>query len=67
MKAGKHSSGGTNVHAELYHRTKLEALREEGERLRRELRQRGVDPTAILTEARQARQMQMRMQVQTHH
>ena len=67
MKAGKHSSGGPNVHAELYQRTKLEALREEGERLRRELRQRGVDPTAILTEARQARQMQMRMQVQTHH
>jgi hypothetical protein len=65
MKARKNSGGGTNVHAELYHRTKLEALRAEGERLRRELRQRGVDPSAILTQARQARQMQM--QVQTHH
>ena len=44
-----------DVHAEMYHRTKIDALRAEGERLRAQLRQRGVDPTLILHEAQRAR------------
>ena len=44
-----------DVHAEVYHRHKIEALRVEGERLREELRRRGVDPTMILLEAHQNR------------
>lgn len=44
-----------DVHAEVYHRHKIDALRAEGERLRHELRRRGIDPTHILMEARQAR------------
>lgn len=46
-----------NLHAEVYHRAKLDALRAEGERLRRELRRRGVDPSAVLSQARQPRTM----------
>ena len=44
-----------DVHAEVYHRHKIEALRVEGERLRDELRRRGLDPTMILLEAHQGR------------
>jgi hypothetical protein len=43
----------------LYHRTKVEALRAEGERLRHELRRRGVDPASILMEARHSQQAQI--------
>jgi hypothetical protein len=60
MKARKHANGRSDLHAELYHRTKVEALRAEGERLRLELRRRGVDPAAILMEARQSRHEQSR-------
>ena len=41
----------SRLHAELYHRQKIAALREEGERLRKELRLRGVDPGTVLIEA----------------
>ena len=44
-----------DVHAEVYHRHKIDALRAEGERLRDELRRRGVDPTHVLSEVRQSR------------
>ena len=44
-----------DLQAEWYHRLKLEALRAEGERLRHELRRRGLDPTSILSEVRQRR------------
>jgi uncharacterized protein YjaG (DUF416 family) len=57
MKARKDMHEELDVHAELYHRTRIEALRAEGERLRHELRRRGVDPTLILLEAQQARHM----------
>ena len=40
-----------HLHAEQHHRQKIAALREEGERLRRELRQRGIDPGAVLSQA----------------
>ena len=39
------------LHAELHHRQKIAALREEGERLRKELLLRGIDPGAVLSEA----------------
>jgi hypothetical protein len=55
MKARKQFVGPMNLHAELYHRAKLDALRAEGERLRHELRRRGVDPAAILSQARPSR------------
>lgn len=51
MKARKQMYDGLDVHAEVYHRHKIEALRLEGERLRDELRRRGLDPTMILLEA----------------
>jgi len=60
MKVRKHTNGRLDLHAELYHRTKVEALRAEGERLRHELRRRGVDPASILTEARHSQQAQTR-------
>ena len=41
----------SQLHAELHHRQKINALREEGERLRKELRLRGVDPGAVLNDA----------------
>jgi len=44
-----------DLQAEWYHRLKLEALRAEGERLRHELRRRGLDPASILTELRERR------------
>ena len=44
-----------DLQAEWHHRTKLEALRAEGERLRHELRRHGLDPTSILVQARQTR------------
>ena len=56
MKARKQMNGRLDLHAEWYHRTKIAALRAEGERLRHELRRRGVDPTLILHEAHQTRQ-----------
>jgi hypothetical protein len=41
----------TALHADFYHRQKIAVLRAEGERLRQELRQRGVDPALVLIEA----------------
>jgi hypothetical protein len=41
----------TALHADFYHRKKLELAREEGERLREELRQRGIDPATVLIDA----------------
>ena len=41
----------TALHADFYHHQKIEAARAEGERLRRELRERGVDPGLVLVEA----------------
>jgi hypothetical protein len=41
----------TALHADFYHRQKIEAARAEGERLRRELRERGVDPGLVLVQA----------------
>lgn len=38
----------TRLHADFYHRQQIESLRAEGERLRRELRLRGVNPSEIL-------------------
>ena len=55
MKARKDMPDELDVHAELYHRNKLEALRAEGNRLRHELRRRGADPAMILLEAQQQR------------
>ncbi len=55
MKARKQMYEGLDVHAEVYHRHKIEALRIEGERLRDELRRRGLDPTMVLLEAYQSR------------
>lgn len=55
MKARKRLRNELDLHAELYHRTKIEALRAEGVRLRHALRQRGVDPAAILLQAQQRR------------
>lgn len=43
------------IHADFYHRQKLEAVKAEGERLRRELRQLGIDPALVLIEADLAR------------
>ncbi|HTD67087.1 MAG TPA: hypothetical protein VK846_11220 [Candidatus Limnocylindria bacterium] len=40
-----------DLHAEWYHRLKLDALRAEGERLRHELRRLGLDPASILMQA----------------
>jgi hypothetical protein len=57
MKVRKVTNGRRDLHAELYHRSKVEALRAEGERLRHELRRRGIDPAAILMEAQQSRPM----------
>ena len=51
MKARKETHEMIDVHAELYHRNKIEALRAEGERLRKELILRGVDPGYVLVEA----------------
>jgi len=45
----------TALHADFYHRQKIAALRAEGEQLRRELRQRGIDPAAVLVQADLAR------------
>jgi hypothetical protein len=58
MKVRKHRYEGLDVHAEVYHRHKIDALRAEGERLREELRQRGLDPTMILHEVQQTRMEQ---------
>ena len=58
MKARKQMYDTLDVHAEVYHRHKIEALRAEGERLRNELRRRGVDPTIILSQAHQGRRAQ---------
>jgi hypothetical protein len=58
MKARKHINGRRDLHAEVYHRTKLEALRAEGERLRHELRRRGIDPASILMGAQPMRPME---------
>ena len=55
MKGRKQMYETLDVHAEVYHRHKIEALRVEGERLRDELRRRGLDPTMILLEAHQGR------------
>jgi hypothetical protein len=55
MKARKDMHEELDVHAELYHRNKLEELRAEGNRLRHELRRRGADPAMILLEAQQDR------------
>jgi hypothetical protein len=41
----------TALHADFYHRQKIEAARAEGERLRRELRERGLDPGLVLVQA----------------
>lgn len=41
----------TALHAEFYHLKKIEEARAEGERLRRELRERGIDPVTVLIEA----------------
>ena len=52
MKARNDNSDQiTNVHAEVYHRQKIDAAREEGERLRRELLLRGIDPSSVLMQA----------------
>jgi hypothetical protein len=48
MKARKDMQTKLDFHAELYHRTKMEALRAEGLRLRHELKMRGADPALIL-------------------
>ena len=53
MKARKQTHETLDVHAEMYHRIKIEALRAEGTRLRHELRRRGADPATILLEAQQ--------------
>jgi len=58
MKARKQMYDTLDVHAEVYHHHKIEALRAEGERLRDELRRRGIDPTMILLEVHQSRQTQ---------
>jgi len=55
MKIRKERHETLDLHAELYHRMKIDALRAEGTRLRHELRQRGVDPAMVLLEARQQR------------
>ena len=41
----------TALHAEFYHQQKIAALREEGDRLREELRLNGIDPADVLVEA----------------
>jgi hypothetical protein len=41
----------TALHAEFYHRQKIAALKAEGERLREELRLKGVDPATVLVQA----------------
>jgi hypothetical protein len=55
MNAREERPEEIDVHAEVYHRHKIEALRAEGERLRNELRQHGVDPTHILLQAQERR------------
>ena len=60
MKVRKQMYETMDVHAEVYHRHKIEALRVEGQRLREELRRRGVDPTMILLEAHQHRSAEER-------
>lgn len=60
MKGRKQMYEALDVHAEVYHRHKIEALRAEGERLRDELRRRGLDPTMILLEAHQGRRTEER-------
>jgi hypothetical protein len=55
MKAREPMHEVLDVHAEVYHRHKIDALRAEGERLRHELRRRGVDPTHVLSEVHQSR------------
>jgi hypothetical protein len=55
MKSREQMHEALDVHAEVYHRRKIEALRAEGQRLRHELRRHGVDPTEVLNEARQTR------------
>jgi hypothetical protein len=44
-----------DLHAELYHRTKIDAVRAEGQRLRHELRRHGLDPALILLAEQQRR------------
>jgi hypothetical protein len=48
MKIRKQMHGRLDLHAEWYHRSKIAALRAEGERLRHELRRQGMDPALIL-------------------
>jgi hypothetical protein len=55
MKARKDMHERPDLPAELYHRDRIEALRAEGDRLRAELRQCGVDPTLIIHAAKQSR------------
>ena len=45
----------TALHADFYHQQKIAALRAEGEKLRRELRDRGVDPATVLVQTDTAR------------
>ena len=53
MKARKQNHGRLDLHAEVYHRNKIAALRAEGERLRHELKRQGADPALILLKMRQ--------------
>jgi len=53
MKARKQKHGRLDLHAELYHRSKIAALRAEGERLRHELRRHGMDPSLVLLKTQQ--------------
>jgi hypothetical protein len=58
MEIRKDMRHGLDVHAEWYHRIRLEALRAEGKRLRDELRRRGLDPALVLLQAQQMREEQ---------
>ncbi len=53
MKRSKDTTEKLDLHAEWYHRFKLDALRAEGERLRDELRRVGLDPALVLMKAQQ--------------
>ena len=55
MKARKAFPKELDFHAELNHLTKMESLRAEGVRLRRELRRLGADPALILLAAQERR------------
>ena len=55
MKARKDMHEKPGLHAEWYHRDRIEELRAEGERLRHELRRCGIDPSTILHAVKQSR------------